>query len=283
MKFKLEKVKNKIILYGTSMDAIHEKMNLLTLYTKTVDPNKSFKEVKIRKLSKSTAFFDEGFTHAVNLNNLLPRVVEVLYGNHSFVEKFGNCHGAALIAAGIFPVMANGFLINQMQKISFADLAPGDIISLNGSLDHSLVFLDFDLCISMNGRGQPFEIHSLKEVLELYKSSLEALKSGDNEQFTIYRKLEKYIFPESIMLPLLEFYELVASRARYIYPCDANYSRIAEIAGRFHQETLNALNDSTLSPNMRASLQSMHSRIMNLMPEHATKEELHTHPHFKIS
>lgn len=172
---------------------------------------------------KANQILDQGYTYALNLDLLLPTAVKILFNlshryQRSHVVARLNCHGGALIAAGIFP-MANYYehpimeqdIANGIHSTCFEELLPGDIITL-ADHDHSMVYLADDLCISVNDRSQPMGIYTIQEVVARYIPNLPYSSLTDLLGIaSFYRKDSSLQYSEAIINMVKESYLLELS------------------------------------------------------------------------
>lgn len=200
-------------LVAKNIEILREKSKLLIDYAKKIDPSKEAIEFKAMALTDWEDLQITGYTHSLAINEYLPKVVSNVYGFQSCAET-RNCHGAALLASGIYSQLEHFFspyeyheLNVKAEKISLDKIAPGDLVYLKKGLPgsikesiqdglHSLVYLCNDLCLSMNGEGKSLYLYSLKFVLNDYGYPEEALNLQQSDEFldearkniTIFRK-----------------------------------------------------------------------------------------------
>lgn len=172
---------------------------------------------------KANHILDQGYTYALNLDLLLPNAVKTLFNlshryQRSHVVNRLNCHGGALIAAGMFP-MANYYeypimeqdIANGIHSTSFDELLPGDIITL-AHYDHSMVYLADDICISVNDRCQPMGIYTIQEVVAMYLPNLPYSSLKDLVGIaSFFRKDTSLQYSEAIINMVKESYLLELS------------------------------------------------------------------------
>lgn len=229
------------ILVSNDFHFLENKIKILQQYTKSVDPLSPEAEIEIDsteecKRSLIHDFAEEGYTHFTVLNGHFPRLVEALYGQHRRKAATSNCHGTALFGAGILPVLSDPDNPRQLLKekahnILVENIRPGDLIYSPG---HSFIYLDEDICLSMNGRGKLIKIYTTNSVMNMCEP--EILPS----RILIFRKNEDWFIPEPIITALLEFYEF--SDRFYQLPGDPFYYRIAPIATVLQEPYLEAKN-----------------------------------------
>lgn len=231
--------KKRIHLLSESYEHISSVMKLIQEYTKIVDPNATLRCHKVKPVEDS-ALQSEGFTHSVNIHDILPRMVAQFYGKSAF---YGNCHGSALVTSGLFPIMTSrrpfdSFTLNRTEPIALENIRMGDLVSIGGGA-HSFVFLSHEFCFSTNGLSNPLELHRTSDVLKFYRYPTETLKvSNPLMNVTVLRKREHLIGFDEFIPTLMEMFRLMeilvpdpeprsSSRWAEIDPLDQNLRRIA--------------------------------------------------------
>lgn len=262
MPFKVIKKKENIVLLGTSAAELKERIQTLIQYTKQFETQAVFGELSIQSLTPEISFFKKGFTHSVTLNSILPRHLKALYGSNSYTNN-GNCHGAACYAAGIYPALTTGYKV-AMDVIEFDNLSIGDVVSLKG-LDHSFLFLDNELCISMNGAGASLEIQPLQNVLEIYKALPSILTKEHSAKITIYRKPKNCYSPEELLGSMYALFELISEGGFYQLPSDKKYPRVKEVSDTFRKKIQTLIDNETDCPT-RCNLQHIDSIVRAPLP-----------------
>lgn len=209
MKFQVvyNKILDEITLYAADSDFLDRKLKSIKTYTANVDPNFTLEQTHIELVTVDDSLFNEGFMFKAQIASILPRIVRVLYGNNGECSYFGNCHSAAVVASGM------GYVLDQSRRVKAIDvtyetLTAGDRVSLI-ELDHSFVYIDPDLCISMNGVGKSLELQSLTDVLNIYHAPSDLLSLKNEGRLYISRRVPDSIIPDSFLVRLLEYYSLV--------------------------------------------------------------------------
>lgn len=198
--FKVVEERDTIFLLGRSLDFLKEKGELLIRFGQNIDPHYNITQFTIEE------HIEDGFSYRLALHELFPKFLTDSYGTYSSCE--GNCHGAALFAAGIAeeitaleePYCHKG-LLDKTQIIALSKLSPGDLVYLKegpkGTLyegkegAHSFVYLSDDMCLSMNGGGRKLKLHATFDVLKYYGFPMNALKSSAlKKHIVILRKLK---------------------------------------------------------------------------------------------
>ena len=148
--------------------------------------------------------FSEGYKYALKVDNLFPDYINKIIFALNFFNSFNlpgrvtwNCHGLALLISGAFPTPIHSYQLESeffgLQQITLDELRPGDIVNF-GKYDHSIIYLDKDICFSCNGVRAPLEIHSLELVLKTYK-----VNSLDNSEIICYRKPTTLLFSDKLI------------------------------------------------------------------------------------
>lgn len=208
-----DKQKTKIFLFADDRTLIERIMNVLAEYTKKVDSAAAvkFHSIKVNQDPKMVQTLQEKairkqrmikggvvdareYTWKVKIHRLLPKTVRMNYG---FPDVSSNCHGTALLGAGILPIALHldSPLPQQLAPYTPAipqgrynlvpkeDISVGDLVYFE-DVDHSIVYLDEEFCLSRCGINQPFLLHALNDVLKLYECSLygrtTALRKGES-------------------------------------------------------------------------------------------------------
>lgn len=205
---------NRVFLFGKDEDFLKNQLHCIDQYNKLVT-KKDSKTPIIEPITSEMGdqwreIFDKGYRYYCQLK--LPPIVNELYGKHEINEINGNCHGAALFAAGISPTMRSirysplGALSREQARIvPLKDLTIGDIVFCREN-DHSLVYLG-ETCISMNGAGSKLRLDSTKRVLKTYGMSEDALSSSsESKKITVIRKHQDWHIPDSLTACLERMY-----------------------------------------------------------------------------
>jgi hypothetical protein len=291
---------------------LEETWKLVAEYTRKIDPLAEIGEMKIENLGEEeyqnlidpeekerfysdTSYDPKVFNYGIHLDSLLPRLVKTLYGNNPVNTYKGNCHGAALVAAGIFPIMRYleypvGLVDSKIHEISIKELGLGDVVYLQsmgrGKGDHSFVFLDHNISLSMNGSGEALSIYRTGYILKYYHFPSDVLKENflktdENnkiweKEITILRKNDNWKYPEPILRDVISFYEIVKESGRYTnyhLPTDRNYFRIeAETAVKKIQSfVLETINNPETEPELRSAWRKMYKPITDLVPFHMSE------------
>lgn len=228
------KTSGKIYLQSNTPSFLESKIEVFKSYTGLVDPMQQLGAPAVEEITEADSP-NEGFTHQLCLNSILPRIVVATYGEHNLHTQNSNGFGAALIAGGFTVVLSScdkfdPIFSSKMDNISAKDLCPGDIVVKTGV--HAFVYLDNDLCITMNGRGQLFEIASLDSVLAVYDMDRGFLETP-NDSIAMFRKNQTHQHwraPERIMPAMLEFYQITKNPFHCTLPGDRYYGRYEPIA-----------------------------------------------------
>lgn len=181
-----------------------KKRDLLVYYTRKVDPHHDVPKLVDQSIRE------------ISLNELLPRTVAASLR----LDLRGNCHGAAIVAAGIFPqhfvsMQSMGLSIakQNVTQIARHQLEAGDIIRLPGNAQHwtghSFVYLDEDLSLSRNGINGVLNMHSTRSILKLYEYPTDALQSDDC-RISFFRKNKEWNCPEALISIAIEWYQLMS-------------------------------------------------------------------------
>lgn len=210
-----DKQKKKIFLFADDRSLIERVMKVLADYTKRVDPAAAvkFHPIKINKDPKLVQTLQETairertiakggvvdareFTFKVKIHRVIPRIVRQNYG---YPDVNTNCHGMALVGAGILPVPLHlnsplpellapftpPIPEGRYNLVPEDDISAGDLVYFRKE-DHSIVYLDKEFCLSTCGINQPFLLHGLNEVQKLYECSLygntTVLRKGESSQ-----------------------------------------------------------------------------------------------------
>jgi hypothetical protein len=218
-----------ILLMSDDSDFLRRAFDLIAQYAKKIDPTAALTACNIKKvedLSLQFVFYDrnnpyDGYMHeqpptyglkrkyqyCVDIYEILPRIMRVFYGSR-IVCPPSNCHGAAVVAAGILPIMMDlrppTYWCHKVDYISPANIEVGDLVYLREG-DHSFVYLSPELCLSKNGRSPaPLELYQTADVLKSYGYPAEALTSS--EYVSVYRRKGSLDYLESVMPSLIEFW-----------------------------------------------------------------------------
>ncbi len=214
-----------ILLCASSREFLTEKAKLLGEYTKKVDPAAlNDKKIVVAKME----FKYKGFEYSTLLGNiygggkepertsLLPRVVQRLYSVHPINNSYGDSHQTAIVTAGLFPGMlghgSQEMPVGSSDRVIKGALQPGDHVRLIGK-NQSIVWLDGDICLSMNGRSSPLELQSVQRVFDIFHFNGEGFKSKNPEitnEIYVLRKKEEWKYTEEI----LEAFDLCYLSAR---------------------------------------------------------------------
>ncbi len=246
-----------VSIVSNDLDFLKEKWLLISEYTRKVDPVVKSKNVFITERSNGI--------YKMDIHEILPRPLRALYGTHRINTWQGNCHGTAIVAAGIFPVMSgleNPFELSltksKTYEISHDKVSSGDIIFHQ---DHSIVFLDNDLVISMNGAGESLEIQPIKNVIKIYECFQ---KEQEKEKLLILRKVENWHYPEEIMPSILEYYDLLSSVSND-KNCLSKNDRLTTISKQIHLFVLQNYNVD-VEEEIKAAWRRLIVEITLLMP-----------------
>lgn len=202
-------------LVAKNIEILREKWKLLIDYSKKIDPSKEAIEFKAMALTDWEDLHLTGYTHSLVINEYLPKVVTNIYGFQSCNDN-RNCHGAALLASGIYSQLEHFFspcefheLNEKSEKISLNEISSGDLVYLKKGLPgsikesihdglHSLVYLTNDLCLSMNGQGKSLYLYSLQFVLSEYGYPEEALNLQQSDEFLDEARKNIIIFRKKV-------------------------------------------------------------------------------------
>lgn len=172
----------RVVLLSSDVAFMQKALTIMKSYTRQVDPRAFITESSIGQVVDPAQC--KGFTHFVDLLHILPRPVRLFYGAHALNRSDGNCHGAALMAAGLLPMVSHknctpifSTWIDQMlEEVRVADVKAGDLVYLDSHPQnrsdsgicscHSFVFLSHELCLSANGKGKSLELYSLSDVIK---------------------------------------------------------------------------------------------------------------------
>lgn len=151
-----------------------------------------------------------GLTHQVDIQGILPRAVRIFFGYNKGI--LANCHGTALVTAGIFPVLTpkispihSEWVRENLSVVPLKDIQGGDLVLLGNDV-HSFVFINHELCLSMNGVCcKPLELCLTFDVLKRYGFDPDALKREKSKAIKIYRKIRENDF-EPMMPCILEYF-----------------------------------------------------------------------------
>ena len=280
-----------IFMISRNQSFLSEKVEVLKQYSKLVLPWMKQGEAKIHEIQSNHYLFNKGYTHYVKLNNILPKLVTVLYSNHPNYGSYSNCHGMALLGAGIVPVVSSlqSPLIGlrkvlKSHEVTIENIQPGDLIFYTKN-SHSFIFLDKDICLSMNGRGQSFEILPTDFVINKYKMPPNMIDKGDPDAM-IFRKNKNWSIPEPIYKTLVEFYEL--NPFSYMCSTDRNSHLLAPIARTLKNAYLQAQEEDIENDRyffrfvFNTVLDSMPCRISHLLDEE-DKEDTHSNKMYETS
>lgn len=207
-----------ISLVGVNPDFLESKAKAIIKYTAQAYPDAKIPDIKEIKVNNFQIKTKEGYTCAIRLNPILPPLVAKimeLSGDDHF--RGMNCHGAAAVAAGLFPVVtvASGAYPPETgyTKVPAKELSAGDIIRLE--TDHSFVFIDNDICLSANGPRQPLTFHRTEEVLDRYQYPKDVLTTHSKD-FNVYRRDKGHTFSELIIADLMEYYQIKTTMPCYL-------------------------------------------------------------------
>ncbi len=229
---------NHIVMYGKELAFLKETWEMLAIYRKTIDEGATLGEFKCEPLGSSSAQAKKGMAYSVCLDEILPPLVRALYGVHPANRAGGNCHGAALVATGIFPVMycfsrATELLIveKKTDPIPVDQLACGDLVHLSKftNVTHSFVFISHSICISMNGSLQPLTIDNTATMLRRFHYPADCLRSPPNKDYPIeiFRKKKDWHYPKEVTSSLIAFYNF--EKSSYMEPASLNHEVVKEL------------------------------------------------------
>ena len=219
-----------IFLLSDEKDFLYDKAKVISQYSERTYPSQQSREIIVEMfdLAKqhsdylefvkdkpdyilnqtfmihSEEVFSKNYTYALKIDNILPdyinKIIFMLNFFNSFLLPGGvnwNCHGLALLISGAFPTPIHSYTsddkLYELQQITLDELSPGDIVKF-GKYDHSIVYLDKDICFSCNGIRAPLQIHSLDDVLKLY--GVDSLYNSEN---ICYRKTKKLSFSDKLI------------------------------------------------------------------------------------
>lgn len=200
-----------IYLVGDNPDFLESKAKTIIKYTAQSYPLTKIPDAKEIKLEKITN--EKGYTSAIQLNNILPLIVALIITPDERRNRFINinCHGAAQVAAGLFPLVTDsrkppvGVKFCGSSEVRKEELSTGDIITLD--TDHSFVFIDNDICLSSNGSAVRLSFCRTEEVLERYNYPKDVLTTY-SKNFRVFRRDIDHTFSESIISTIMEYYRL---------------------------------------------------------------------------
>lgn len=267
---------NKCILFiSNNIDFIKTTFELIAKYTKKIDPKVQLKPCDIKQV-KDFSLHSNDLTPCVDIHDILPRTVRIFYGIHEWNRRC-NCHGAALMTAGINPLASFSYwspfntwsyVREKPEEVSLENIDVGDSVFLDSSQDHSFVFLSHELCLSMNGRGQSLEIYLTSDVLEKYGYTADALKaSSSTKNITIFRKKENLDYLEEIMPFLEEYYGFYSDLMSYGDPqYHPKFPRIAAIENKLKDFMISARNNPKLNQSSKDVIDSVYYLFRNWVP-----------------
>lgn len=254
-----------VYLFGKTDSILNEKCSLIKSYTAKVDPNYTPDDVNIEdgrvkplvigrhqcelicmpasclgeweEVATSVnmaALREEGFNYYVNVLSLLPRPIMAFYGTHRFNSGSNNCHSITEVCAGFFPMRLGNYDLSRYHPQSARILIPREELETGDAIvlptEHSFVFLDHNISLSMNGVGQPLLLHHTEDVLECYNMPTNTLLSPTNDhKLTIYRKPRNWQYPEEIMSAVLEYAYIARHLLYHQKTFDPAYFRVYEL------------------------------------------------------
>jgi ankyrin repeat protein len=207
----------KIHLLGRNADFLDKACKIIADYTQKVDPDAVIKKCEIKKITDADDL-EAGFTHYVAIQKILPRPVRAFFGR-STPWVYRNCHGAAVVAAGIYPQISHlekpddsDGVKAHTSEVPLEQLCTGDWVYLKSgpigtkfpgeSGAHSFVFLSHDLCLSMNGKNKELGLYATPGVLNAYGYRGDVLYTTDpdadelKERISILRKKPDWTYPD---------------------------------------------------------------------------------------
>jgi len=206
--------------YTSLVDPIHYQHHLPEAKPKIIDINPDSEEC-----------INAGYLFYMQIDQVLPRLVSALYGKHEINLYSGNSHGAALYAAGLLPVMTNlssphiNEITGKIHEVTMENILPGDIV-LYGKKDHSFVFIDKDICLSMDESVMSLELHSTSDVAVRYEM-LPDMFEKSNPNVVVFRN-NGWQIPEPCIQAVLEYYGY--PMVSYNFTTAPNYHRLLPIA-----------------------------------------------------
>ncbi len=185
-------------LYSSDTQFLKRTWESISIYTQKVD----------------SQFYAPTFQAAMDMDNngrvytdltgILPEPVRIWLGDYPDDEDNGvlaNSHGAALVAAGVFPAMSYldspdslpGCTLKELPPNSKA--SPGDIILYDTNpifFSQSCVYINNDLCFTMGVFDNTFTIHSFSEI-----EALHAVK-GVSAAVRLFQRVEDWEIPPEL-------------------------------------------------------------------------------------
>jgi len=209
--------KMKIYLLARDVDSLEKMWSTIADYTQKIDPVVKIKKSRFKPVTNRETL-DAGFTHYVAIHRILPRPVRASYGKNT-PNVSRNCHGAAALAAGIYPQMEcfkkpkdfTHVRINT-HEVPLRQLCTGDWVYLKSGPQgtkypgtkgaHSFIFLSQDLCLSMNGENKELGFFPTSAILNLYGYPGDILYTTDpsaselKKEFVVLRKDLDWTYPD---------------------------------------------------------------------------------------
>ncbi len=259
----------RILLASNSKKFIARTITLITEYTKKIDPSISLTFPVVKQIHEKS-LSSQGFTYRANIQTILPRTVRLFYGKYQAIVS--NCHGTALVSAGIFPVekfvdrtpLSEDWVYKKFQKIKLKDIATGDLVYLDDIWNHhSFVYLSHEVSISMNGIGRKLKLYPTSDILEQYGFSRDALISKlKSQNIRIYRKVERQNDFEPVMPVILEYWKMYSELSKFPVPAQhPKYFRILPIHDQLKNFVLTAPRSS------KDAAKALYYEFLNTTPD----------------
>lgn len=194
------KLLDSIFLFGKDESFVKEKCAVLENYTPKADPEKAVQISEIYHI-KNEKLLKESFSVFTCISNILPRIVVALYAEHKTLQGGESTFGAAIVAAGISPIINTKYehfawprcLNQKIRSINLSELSTGDIVTLNPKKKqpYSFVYLDRDISLSINlDRIEPLKLHSTRGILNANRCDEEILDQGTRSEIRVYQKVD---------------------------------------------------------------------------------------------